>query len=326
ITTYNPPTDFLENQIYFVTVITYNAVGNATACTETSFTTETIATVPDSTQLINPTDGETDVDTDITLEWTPSDTATDYIIIIGTIPGGSDVLNTNVGNVTTYNPNFDFDPDTTYYITIIATNANGDAINSPITTFTTAGIVDVVLPDCTEIFSIDNNQEQVLLNTPITWDAVPNATGYYINIGTVFSGGTNIENLTDLGNVTEYIPATNWLENLDYYITVIAYNTLGEAINCDEIHFKTEKATNADVFFTPNGDGENEYWTATNHYKTITIISIVDRFGKVLAQLKPTDIGWDGTYRGIQMPTNDYWYLIQFSDKSQVKGHFTLKR
>ncbi len=233
---------------------------------------------------------------------------------------------TDLGNVTTYNPAIDFDPDTTYYVTVIAYNNNGTAQNSIETNFSTITTIDISLPDCTTITSPDDNDDKVLLNAPITWDAVPNATGYYINIGTVFSGGINIADLLDLGNVTEYTPTTNWLESLDYYVTVVAYNDYGMAIDCDEVHFTTEKATNADLFFTPNGDGDNEYWMVTNHYKTIEAIYVMGRFGKVLKKLHQNDNGWDGTYNGIAMPTNDYWYLVQFTDGEQVKGHFTLKR
>jgi gliding motility-associated-like protein len=82
-------------------------------------------------------------------------------------------------------------------------------------------------------------------------------------------------------------------------------------------------------YFTPNGDGYNDYWNVKgvsaliNFYSTIYIF---DRFGKLLKQLGTTSLGWDGTYNGRQMPADDYWYSIQFEDGRSAKGHFALKR
>lgn len=82
-------------------------------------------------------------------------------------------------------------------------------------------------------------------------------------------------------------------------------------------------------FFTPNGDGYNDFWSVRgigydNNYNTT--IYIFDRYGKLLKQINSTGIGWDGTYNGQPLPSDDYWYSIFFEDGRAVKGHFTLKR
>ncbi len=82
-------------------------------------------------------------------------------------------------------------------------------------------------------------------------------------------------------------------------------------------------------FFTPNADGFNDTWnvlglTSTNNYKTT--IYIFDRYGKLLKELSPISKGWDGTFNGGIMPSDDYWYTIYFEDGRTAKGHFTLKR
>ncbi|WP_264521934.1 T9SS type B sorting domain-containing protein [Flavobacterium sp. N1994] len=82
-------------------------------------------------------------------------------------------------------------------------------------------------------------------------------------------------------------------------------------------------------YFTPNGDGYNDYWNVKgvsadfNYHSTIYIF---DRFGKLLKQIGTTGLGWDGTFNGHPMPADDYWYNIQFEDGRSAKGHFTLKR
>ncbi|RSK40764.1 gliding motility-associated C-terminal domain-containing protein [Mangrovimonas spongiae] len=86
----------------------------------------------------------------------------------------------------------------------------------------------------------------------------------------------------------------------------------------------------APLFFTPNNDGYNDYWhIAGVEQLEGTVIYIFDRFGKLLKTLSHSSQGWDGTYRGENMPTNDYWFLaeVKKGDISfEVKRHFTLKR
>jgi len=82
-------------------------------------------------------------------------------------------------------------------------------------------------------------------------------------------------------------------------------------------------------FFTPNQDGYHDYWNiegvnATSNAKTS--IQIFDRYGKLLKQIDPMGQGWDGIYLGVQMPADDYWYVVKLEDSRIFKGHFTLKR
>lgn len=82
-------------------------------------------------------------------------------------------------------------------------------------------------------------------------------------------------------------------------------------------------------YFTPNGDGFNDYWNVKGvsaQFNYRSTIYIFDRFGKLLKQIGTTGQGWDGTYNGKPMPADDYWYSIQFEDGRSAKGHFTLKR
>ncbi|MCW2121044.1 T9SS type B sorting domain-containing protein [Flavobacterium sp. 7A] len=85
----------------------------------------------------------------------------------------------------------------------------------------------------------------------------------------------------------------------------------------------------APQFFTPNGDGYNDYWNIKGLDNTLlpnAIITIYDRYGKFLKKISPLDLGWDGTYTGKQLPATDYWYTIQLEDGREAKGHFSLKR
>jgi len=81
-------------------------------------------------------------------------------------------------------------------------------------------------------------------------------------------------------------------------------------------------------FFTPNGDGFNDYWEIGGiEAFPECIISIFDRSGRMLTQYKGIVKGWDGTFGSLPMPENDYWYVVDLKNGELPKrGHFTLKR
>lgn len=70
----------------------------------------------------------------------------------------------------------------------------------------------------------------------ITWDATAGADGYYISVGTT-TGGTDIANNIDLGNVTTYSFSGNFATT--YFYTVSPYNAIGTASGCTEGSFTT---------------------------------------------------------------------------------------
>ncbi len=82
-------------------------------------------------------------------------------------------------------------------------------------------------------------------------------------------------------------------------------------------------------FFTPNGDGYNDYWNikgVNNIFSSKSIIYIFDRYGKLMKQILPSSQGWDGTINGEPMPADDYWFTLKLEDGREAKGHFSLKR
>ncbi len=81
-------------------------------------------------------------------------------------------------------------------------------------------------------------------------------------------------------------------------------------------------------FFTPNGDNENDFWSPKNRefFPNIEVI-IYDRYGRVVAELNQVS-EWDGMYDGKELPSGDYWYVVNQNDKRETRyvGHFTLYR
>jgi gliding motility-associated-like protein len=86
----------------------------------------------------------------------------------------------------------------------------------------------------------------------------------------------------------------------------------------------------APKFFTPNGDGINDYWKisgSTNTFFTNSKVNIFDRYGKLIYQIKSgAENGWDGTFNSKPLPADDYWYTLYLQDGRTAKGHFALKR
>ncbi len=81
-------------------------------------------------------------------------------------------------------------------------------------------------------------------------------------------------------------------------------------------------------FFTPDGDNNNDFWAPNNREFFPNIeVKIYDRYGRVVAILDQIAM-WDGKYEGTELPTGDYWYVVNANDKSKIRyvGHFTLYR
>ncbi|MFN3640655.1 MAG: T9SS type B sorting domain-containing protein, partial [Flavobacterium sp.] len=84
-------------------------------------------------------------------------------------------------------------------------------------------------------------------------------------------------------------------------------------------------------FFTPNADGYNDTWNIIGMEDPVynAKIYIFDRYGKLLKQISPRGLGWDGTYNGQSMPSTDYWFTVTYEENGtpkEFRAHFSLKR
>ena len=85
-------------------------------------------------------------------------------------------------------------------------------------------------------------------------------------------------------------------------------------------------------YFTPNGDGVNDKWRIIGlESQENAQVYIFDRQGKLIKQIAATSEGWNGTFNGTIMPSNDYWFKVVYTEPTtgEVKeftNHFTLKR
>ncbi|MFS4467167.1 T9SS type B sorting domain-containing protein [Maribacter sp. 2210JD10-5] len=87
-------------------------------------------------------------------------------------------------------------------------------------------------------------------------------------------------------------------------------------------------------FFTPNGDGTHDTWRIQSmDILENPIVSIFNQFGKLIVQLDENSAGWNGTFNGAQLPEDDYWFSLSYTETNgpssttkYIKDHFSLKR
>ena len=233
-----PEGTFEAGTEYFVTIIPTNPFGNATGCTETSFTTEALITPPDCTTLTSPVDGAIDVALDVELSWNASAEATGYLLNVGTSSGGTQIIdNLDVGNQTVYNLTENLPENTEIFVSIIPYNAAGNAAGCTETSFTTETLITP--PACTTLTSPADGATDVALDVELSWNTSTEATGYLLNVGTS-SGGTQIIDNLDVGNQTVYNLTENLPESTEIFVSIIPYNSTGNATGCTEASFTTE--------------------------------------------------------------------------------------
>lgn len=88
------------------------------------------------------------------------------------------------------------------------------------------------------------------------------------------------------------------------------------------------------AIFSPNGDVLNETWQIEG-LSTLNsaIVTIYDRYGKLIKQMTEFDSGWDGSFQGKPLPSTDYWFKLSYVDDDgnrtyakYLQSHFSLRR
>ncbi|MDP1843399.1 MAG: gliding motility-associated C-terminal domain-containing protein [Sediminibacterium sp.] len=112
-----------------------------------------------------------------------------------------------------------------------------------------------------------------------------------------------------MSNSNSLTPTVNPNLSTRYYLNVNALQncaTISDSVMVNV--FSKIEPPNA---FSPNGDGQNDYWNVQglNAYPNASLI-IFNRNAQIVFQAKPYSNGWDGTYKGSVLPIGTYYYII----------------
>ena len=80
--------------------------------------------------------------------------------------------------------------------------------------------------------------------------------------------------------------------------------------------------------FSPNGDGINDFWVIENleTYTNVTV-TVFNRNGEKVFSSNGYASPWDGTYKGSQLATGTYYYLIDpKKGRNKLSGSITILR
>ena len=152
-----------------------------------------------------------------------------------------------------------------------------------------------------------------------------------VDISAINTVTVNVSGLGDyefsLDEPSGYFQDSNFFDDVPAGIHTVYIN---DKNGCRPIVSRTIAVVGVPKFFTPNSDGYNDYWSVkgvNDSFNTNSVIYIFDRYGKLLKQWVPDlSEGWDGTFNGVNLPSDDYWYTIKLEDGREAKGNFSLKR
>ncbi|SEA46013.1 gliding motility-associated C-terminal domain-containing protein [Flavobacterium gillisiae] len=180
--------------------------------------------------------------------------------------------------------------------------------------------VNVTSPfGCSRIRTIKVTASDIAYLQSITVVDLANTNTVTVNV----TGQGNYEYSLDEPNGPFQV--SNFFDNVPAGIHEVYIN---DSNGCGTIS-KTIAVLGIPKFFTPNGDGYNDYWNlkgANKDFNSTSLIYIFDRYGKLLKKINPSDLGWDGTFNGRLLPSDDYWFTVKLEDGREAKGHFSLKR
>ena len=133
-----------------------------------------------------------------------------------------------------------------------------------------------------------------------------------------------------LGNYTYSLDAVNFqtsniFQNIKPGIYTVTVRDLTTICNDIQIEFT---ALNNPTYFNPT----NNTWNITDLADDLTAtINIFDRYGTLIATIKPSGEGWNGlNNNGNKMPSTDYWYILNYTNvdgnPAVYRSHFSLIR
>ncbi|HWH63132.1 MAG TPA: gliding motility-associated C-terminal domain-containing protein, partial [Ginsengibacter sp.] len=142
------------------------------------------------------------------------------------------------------------------------------------------------------------------------------------------AGGTEVtylwtpdENIMGTSTLT---PVVNPSANQMYALNVFSNKGCGTAV--DSVLVKVYQQLYVPNVFTPNGDGINDTWfIETLQAYPGAEVKVYNRYGQIVFDNHGKNISWDGKFKGLQLTSGTYVYLIDLKNNTPViKGVVTI--
>ena len=115
------------------------------------------------------------------------------------------------------------------------------------------------------------------------------------------------------------VNTTNLTDSIAVYTMTVYYNKGCHVSASDTIHVQTGLAIGS--AFTPNGDGQNDYFTFIALGVKDFHMMIYNRWGQTVYESSDPKAGWDGNYNGIAQPSEIYTYFISITNLNGSSLH-----
>lgn len=121
-----------------------------------------------------------------------------------------------------------------------------------------------------------------------------------------------------VGNATTYVDASDDLnyQSFVYLVKAIpAEAGIGQATS-NRVAVMKDPNLFHPTAFTPNGDNLNDIFTVFGQYVAAFEMKIFNRWGEMLFTTDNIETGWDGTFRGNEMPEGTYTFIAHITDRA----------
>ncbi|MFV0539739.1 MAG: hypothetical protein ACK5MZ_00685, partial [Aestuariibaculum sp.] len=188
--------------------------------------------------LADPIADATDVPVNTGLEWAESAGACGYKLSVGTNAAANNLVNNvDVGQTTVYNFASDLTANTTYNVRIVPYFDDGDLAGCTVQSFTT--VTNRVVPDCSALLAPYPGETDVYVGTSLEWTIASGAEGYRLFVGTTSGAGDIVNEDITGGNTNTYSFVSDLPANTEIFVTIVPYNTEGNATGCSGHSFTT---------------------------------------------------------------------------------------
>ena len=197
-------------------------------------------------------------------------------------------------------------------------------------------------------WNTNENSQTISVNSPGVYTVILEnnlnctVTRTFIVVGSALATIENIE-ITDFSSSNLALIEVSGIGSYEYSLDGINYQDEPLFTNLEPgeytvyvndkngcgLTFETFYILDFPKFFTPNDDGYNDIWQIKNLDKRgfeNAKITIFDRYGNLIKQINNPNDFWDGTLRGNNLPSQDYWFVLALPNGKTVRGHFSLIR